>query len=249
LKHQIDSLTEKILVLDEQAGRAEEVRKLVNRLEEELNLRKNEIQLELRKNQDLITKQEMRLQDVPANQFLATIPEWRRRFISWITRRADEIKIQSIISSCEAKISQLQTLSVNLTRGISQTDIIQKAFQDASRSITAVSDSLRAVRIDLGKTLREFQLNLRNQTNEAAKQATIDEYVKNIERLDEISLQYTYAISENRRMVNKLTEQLGELKKVDLEKFESKSASLPSSVLEGNSEIPENLKIDEDEEV
>ena len=73
--------------------------------------------------------------------------------------------------------------------------------------------------------------------------------MKNIERLDEISLQYTYAISENRRMVNKLTEQLGELKKVDLEKFDSKSASLPSSGLEGNSEIPENLKIDEDEEV
>jgi hypothetical protein len=36
----------------------------------------------------------------------ATVPDWRRRIVTWLTRRSDEIQIQAIISSCEAKIGQ-----------------------------------------------------------------------------------------------------------------------------------------------
>ena len=190
LSNEINRLEGELKIVDKEYRESKKTLKSIELERQKIMKLRDKINLQIRKDQNIIFKAEKALQTISENFYSADMPDFLRMILKFVPFYKDEISLKTTIAKNEAKISQRKRRAVDINGNLAKTMVAYKSYQNSAQIIEAMSESYRIARTNLGKIQREFDSKYQASATQAEQNEIVSNYRETIEKLNLVKTEF-----------------------------------------------------------
>lgn len=198
-------LTFNIELLDDQISETSEKIKKLKRSFDQLEMEKLEIKKFIRRDEDLIHNNEIKLEILDSMDWMPRhhpdTSDFIRRFVEIITRTPDEVLINLRLSRLDVKLVQRQRQLIQIDKTLANLSIALQYQKDLLQGLEQTGVEYRKIRLEIGKNNRQLKEIISKEQVETVQQSIMNTFLDNLQKVNQASENFQSLMNINVRQM------------------------------------------------